>query len=85
MSLKYTQLQYRGDPVDAYSLECTLLIQDDTLNPVAGAFFHADDAMFNYEFAKECGVALQFLTVRIVVQPNVLPHLYKLIKDNKNV
>lgn len=85
MKLKYTQLHYRGDPVDAYSLECHLLIQDNPVNPIAGAFFYYDDAIFNFDFAKECGVNLQPLSTRIVVTPNTLPNLFNLIKEQENV
>lgn len=85
MKLKFTQLQYRGDPVDAFSLECHLLIQDNPMNPIAGAFFDYDDAIFNFDFAKECGVTLQPLSTRVVVTPNSLPKLYNLIKEQKNV
>lgn len=82
-SLEYTQLTFKGDPIDAYSVKLPILVEDISSDIVVShVFMTYDQAFENYQLAREIGVNVFFGHIDVHVSELSMPELYKKIRSD---
>lgn len=82
-ALVYDQLTHNGDPIDAYTVTLPVLIDDLSDGMITShVFLTYDQALENYQLAKEVGVNLYCGNVKVYVNDLSMPELYNMIRQD---
>lgn len=79
-ALIYDQLTHNGDPIDAYTVTLPVLVEDLSNGIITShVFFTFDQALENYQMAKELGINIYSGNIKVYVSQLSMPELYNMI------